>query len=173
MRADSRRSSPSGSPTASEAQTGSWQRSRPVVIWNTHTHIQKTFHRQPRLQFRWFSIWEFQMANATGTSSSAPGSKRAERWKSFLSMKLGFLMAAFAAVRWPSYVCRGWFISRNERGWKAILRRVCSVSFTAFINVCLHFCHRCSGMWKWNGVRVPHEIHHAVFRFIIFVNSRC
>lgn len=38
MRADSRRSSPSDSPTASEAQAGSWQRSRPVGIWNTHTH---------------------------------------------------------------------------------------------------------------------------------------
>lgn len=40
---------------------------------------------------------------------------------------------------------------------KAILHQVCSVSFTAFINVCFHFCYRCSGMWNWNRVRIFQE----------------
>lgn len=35
---------------------------------------------------------------------------------------------------------------------KAILRQVCSHSASAFTNVCLHFRHRCSSMWNWNGV---------------------
>lgn len=41
---------------------------------------------------------------------------------------------------------------------KAILQQVCSLSFTAFINVCLHFCYRCSGMWNCNGVWSPKEL---------------
>ena len=38
---------------------------------------------------------------------------------------------------------------------KAIQRQVSSVSFTAFINVCLHFFgQRRSGVWNWNGVGI-------------------
>lgn len=37
----------------------------------------------------------------------------------------------------------------------AIQRHISSVSFTAFINVCLHFFgQRRSGVWNWNGVGI-------------------
>ncbi len=154
MRGGSRRSSPSDSLTASEAPAGSWQRSQPVVTCSTHR--SKNISEPNMIIAPIDFIWEIQMANVTGMCSKMPGPNECtlevislnaisllNGWLQWSKMTLLRMLRLVYILEWMRL--------------KAILHQVCSVSFTAFINVCLHFCHRCSGMWNWNGVWIPKE----------------
>lgn len=152
MREGSLRSSPSGSLTGSGALAGSWQRNQPVVTCSTHR--SKNISKPNKITAPINFIWEIQMANVTGMCSkiSSPNDYTLE------VISLNAISLLNGCLRWSK-------MTRLRMLWlfyilewmrlTAILHQVCSVSFTAFTNVCLHFCHRCSGMWNWNGVWIP------------------
>lgn len=154
MRGGSLRSSPSDSPSASEALAGSWQRSQPVVTCNTHRskHISEPNMIMAPIDF----IGEIQMANVIGRCSKMPGPNE----RTLKVIPLGAISLLNVCLQWSEMTLLRmlWLLYILE--WmrlKAVLHQVCSLSFTAFTNVYLHFCQRCSGTWNWNGVWIPKE----------------
>lgn len=101
-------------------------------------------------------IWETQMANVTGICNKMAGPDEC----TLEVISLNAISLLNGCLQWSKMtllrMLRLFYILEWMR-LKAILLQVCSVSFTAFTNVCLHFCHRCSGMWNWNGVWIPKE----------------
>lgn len=154
MPGGSRRSSPSDSLTASAALAGSWQRSQPAVTCNTQT--SKNISEPNMIIAPIDFIWEIQMADVAGMCGKMPGPNE---W-ALEVISLNAISLLNGCLQWSKMTVLRMLRLLYILEWmrlKAILRRVCSVSFTAFINVCLHFCHRCSGMWNWNGVWIPKE----------------
>ena len=158
-RAGSLRSSPSDSPTASAAPAGSWQRSQPVVTCSTHTHTHTSRNISEPNVITAANIditRETQMADVIGMCSKKPGPN--ERPLKVISLDAISLLNVCRQRSETTLLrtLRLLYILQWMR-LRAILHQVCSVSFTAFTNVCLHFCHRCIGTWNWNGVWIPEE----------------
>lgn len=154
MRGGSRRSSPSGSLTASEAPAGSWQRSQPVVTCNTHTSKNLS---EPNVIIAPIDFRRgIRMADVTGMCGKmcSPNEWTLE------VISLNAISLPNGCLQWSKMTLLRMLRRLYILEWmrlKVILHQVCSVSFTAFINVCLYFCHRCSGMWNGNEVLIPKE----------------